>query len=210
MTTNPNLPPEKFVNHILATVADPKGDTDNICAVIEAVWKKTQTQVVPKTTNDVVLDYVAAQEALHTKVERVRKVIRNTLTKRNLPVPPEYAWVATGFPDRLTIKGVFRKRTAFGKELVRVKDTNSAPDNFLVQVEIRGVLGSVVVESIPVSWFSFSDGELSKMVRHRVRAIARENKNREIGSLKAQKKKLERELEKLNFQIEESIAAVKK
>lgn len=209
MTTNLNLPPEKFVNHILKTVADPNADTENIRAVIEAVWIKTRTQVEAKNVNDVVLDYVASSEALEAKVQRVRRVIANTLRKRNLPVPPEFSWASYG-QGGVSVKGVYRKKTAFGKELTKVKDTNSAPDNFFVVVELNSVFGKQPTANIPVQWFSFSDGELSKMVRNRVRAIARENENREIGELKKQRAAKERELQKLDSQLEQAIAAAKK
>ena len=209
MTTNLNLPPEKFVNHVLKTAADLNADTENIRAVIEAVWVKTRTQVEPKTVNDVVLDYVASSEALEAKVQRVRRVIANTLRKRNLSVPPEFSWTSYG-QGGVTVKGVYRKKTAFGKELTKVKDTNSAPDNFFVVVELNSVFGKQSTANIPVQWFSFSDGELSKMVRHRVRAIARENENREIGELKKQRAAKERELQKLDSQLEQAIAAAKK
>lgn len=209
MTTNLNLPPEKFVNHILKTVADPNADTENIRAIIEAVWIKTRTQIEPKSINDAVLDYVASSEALEVKVQRVRKVIANTMYKRNLPVPPEFSWASYG-RGGVSVKGVYRKKTAFGKELTKVKDTNSAPDNFFVVVEVNSIFGKQTTANIPVQWFSFSDGEISKMVRNRVRAIARENENREIGELKKQRAAKERELQKLDAQLEQAIAAAKK
>ena len=209
MNTYPNLPPEKFVNHILATVANPKGDMDNARAIVEAVWEKTQNTVVAKSANDVVLDYIAADEALLTKVNQVRSVISNTLHKRNLVAPPEFVWATYG-GGGIYVRGIFRKKSVFHQEMNRVRDTRSAPDNFSVKVEMRLALGKEITAYIPVSWLSLSDGEISKMVRDRVRAIAQEGETRKIGELKAQKRKMEAELAKLNAQIEEGIAALKK
>lgn len=207
--TEKTRPSEKFVQHILSTVADPKADKDNIRAVIEAVWEKTQT-TPEKTSAVAVMDYVDAYADLYAKVERVRNVIRNTLRKRNLTTPDTFKWVEGPTKMNLHIHGIYRKRTAFGKDFTRVTDTSSAPNNTYIQVRGYNLWTKDVVANIPFEWLSLSDGEISKMVRNEVRAIAAKKAREELGGLTAKKKELERQLKALQGQIDAAVETAKK
>lgn len=211
-TTDKSRPSEKFVQHILSTVADPKADTDNIRAVIEAVWEKTQEQSgSPKTSDALVKEYLAGYKGLHSKVERLRDVIRNTLDKRQHEVPEMFKWAMGRRPLTPVIHGVYRKRTAFGTELTRITDSEAVirPDD-VIQLRGWATWDKGTVTNIPFFWLSLSDGEISKMVRSEVRRIASEKKRNELSNLNKKKKELERQLAALQTEIESAVDEAKK
>jgi hypothetical protein len=200
MTKKIIAPPEEFIDKwTTALLDDPR-------AMIVAVWEAGAQSQHAKDNAALVANFASSNAALMRKVERVRKVIRNTINKHWTATPVDFKW--TNGTDGFIISGIHRKNsTAYSQRWVDItkdiaEDNAEFATTDIISLRGAGYFNSGLSVKFPAAWFNMSDGDLSKMVRKHVReaAKAQERANRE--SLMKRKVSLEKELAKLLAQIE--------
>lgn len=203
MTNKNTAPSEKFIEKFLSASAllddDPR-------AMIAAAWEAGAQSQRGKDTASLVADFASSNAALMRKIERVRKVIRNTINKHWVATPADFKW--TNGNEGFIIGGVQRNNgTAYSQRWVDIAQdiakgkTELAPTDVIV-LRGAGHYNSGLSVRFSPAWFSMSDGDLAKMVRKQVKeaAKAQEQANRDL--LLKRKASLEKELAKLVAQME--------
>lgn len=187
--------PEKFIKHILTqVVSETASPEENYCAIIKQVWD--QASKPGSDIRDDITSYVTSLDAINAKIGRIRSVIRNTLSKRQLEAPAKFLWATR---NAFTVVGVFKNEAASYAsprwvrlqvadlaELSRNKYSDPA-------IGVNSPSGTTMA-MIPSSWLRLSDGEISKMVRREVERLADDTKASELRKLNDEKKALEKRL----------------
>lgn len=202
MTNKNTVPPEEFIDKWMSASAlldDPR-------AMIAAVWEAGAQSQRAKNNADLVADFASSHAVLMRKIERVRKVIHNTINKHWTATPADFKW--TGGNEGFIVAGVRRNiGTSYSQRWIEIGDKIAAGEASFKSTDFISLRGAGYYNSgqhvtFPAAWFSMSDGDLAKMVRVQVRdaAKAQEQANREL--LVKRKASLEKELAKLVSQIE--------
>lgn len=209
MTTfeiNQDAPPEKFVAHIIKTSALSPGESDSkIRSIIADTWLRARREEVADV-KAAALRYIEVDDFLERKLEHARRVILNTITKRNLVTPKRFQWVH-GWHSYI-ISGFYRN-VADDHESPRFKPLmvlrlagmlETFPGEDFVKVYAEGRPN---YEFIPLNWLELSEGELSKMVRDEVRNDADKNHMEKLKALRSEKEIAEKKVRSLQTQIDE-------
>jgi hypothetical protein len=202
MTNKNMVPPEELIekwSSASALLNDPR-------AMMTAIWQAGAQSQRAKDNADLVANFASSHAALMRKIERVRKVIRNTINKNWVATPADFKW--TNGNEGFIIAGIRRNiGTSYSQRWIEIGDKIAAGEASFKSTDFISLRGSGYYNSgqhvtFPAAWFSMSDGDLSKMVRVQVRdaAKAQEQANRDL--LVKRKASLEKELAKLVSQIE--------
>lgn len=195
-------PSEEFMDKFTTVsmlLDDPK-------AMIKAVWEAGAQSQHAKDTASLVASFASSNAALMRKIERVRKVIRNTIQKNWTATPDGFKW--TIGTEGFIIAGVQRNNgTSYSQrwaditnDLVDGKTEFAATDVILLRG--AGYYNSGVAVKFSAAWFSMSDGDLAKMVRKQIKDAAKAKEQENRAMLVKQKASLEKQLAKLVAQIE--------
>ena len=202
MTNTITGPSEEFIEKFLsvsALLTDPR-------AMITAVWEAGAQSQHAKNTPALVENFASSNAALLRKVERVRKVIRNTVNKHWIATPAGLKW--TNGEEGFIVAGVSRNLgTERSQRWVDIADKIAAGEtefeatDFIV-LRGAGYYNSGLSVKFPAIWFSMSDGDLSKMVREHVKEAAKAQEQANRDALLKRKASLEKEMAKLLAEIE--------
>lgn len=205
--THQDTPPEGFVSHIIESAAlTPEESEAKIRSIIAETWARAR-QDEAVDVQGAALRYVEADILMVKKIARVRDVIRNTINKRNLKTPAQFQWVHAW--SNYAIVGIYRNVAAsYQSPSYTSLNTLSARGvpvkvdrNDFIKVRAEGHRNDQ--NFIPLRWLNASDGELAKMVRTQVRNDAAKDKADKMDTLLREKALVEKNLLKLQRQIDE-------
>ena len=207
MTIPANTPeiPEGFINHVLGSFDGEPINSESLRTAMEATWERAHQKDKVSALEAAQL-HVDMNALLNHKLERIRTIIRNTLTKRNLTVPAQFKWVF-GYGD-LTVNGIYRNTAPSYGTPNYISISARASNYKFAQVEDNDFISvrnsSFQTDTmIPLAWLKYSDGRLSSLVRATVRRIADENRGREKDRILKEKAMVEKNLAKLMQQLEQ-------
>lgn len=202
MTNTITGPSEEFIEKFLdvnTLLTDPR-------AMIAAVWEAGAQSQHAKGTAALVGNFASSNAALIRKVERVRKVLRNTIHKNFTASPAEYKWVNGN--EGFIIGGIERNNgTSYSQRWADITEEIASgktefSDTDVIVLRGAGYYNSGLSVRFPAGWFTMSDGDLSKMVREQVKEAAQAQKQADRKALLDRKSHLEKELAKVLANIE--------
>ena len=179
---------------------------DDPTAMITAVWEAGAQSQHPKGTAALAGNFASSNAALMRKIERVRKVLRNTINKNWIATPVDFIW--TKGNEGFIIGGIQRNSgTSYSQRWVDITaDIAEGKTEFattdVIVLRGAGYYNSGLSVRFSPAWFSMSDGELAKMVRKQVKDAAKAQEQANRDALATRKTTLEKELAKVLAQIE--------
>lgn len=203
--TNKNTitgPSEEFIDKfttIPMLLNDPRG-------TIAAAWEAGAQSQHSKGTTALVGNFVSSNAALIRKIERVRKVLRNTINKNWVVTPENFKW--TNGTEGFIIGGIHRNNgTSYSQRWVDIStDIADGKTEFtatdVIFLRGTGYYNSGLSVKFSPAWFSMSDGELAKMVRKQVKDAAKAKEQETRDQLAKQKASLEKQLADVLARIE--------
>lgn len=179
---------------------------DDPTAMITAVWEAGAQSQHPKGTAALVGNFASSNAALMRKIERVRKVLRNTINKSWVATPVDFTW--TNGNEGFIIGGIQRNNgTAYSQrwgdittDIAEGKTEFATTD--VIVLRGAGYYNSGLSVRFSPAWFSMSDGELAKMVRKQVKDAAKAKEQENRAQLAKQKASLEKQLADVLARIE--------